>query len=88
VDPEHARIRATVRAGTVILLNGTSSSGKNSTARELLSLLDGSWFHLPVDAFPATACDPRSGRGSRGRPNRPVCPSSGAGPWICLRGLL
>jgi chloramphenicol 3-O phosphotransferase len=37
----------------VILLNGTSSSGKSSIARELLPTLPGSWFHLPVDAFHA-----------------------------------
>ncbi|MFF7984388.1 AAA family ATPase [Streptomyces sp. NPDC007901] len=39
--------------GTVILLNGTSSSGKSSIAAELLRILDGTWFHLPVDAFHA-----------------------------------
>ncbi|MEU2061237.1 AAA family ATPase [Streptomyces sp. NPDC013455] len=57
VDPghgdllQHARIPDTPAAGTVILLNGTSSSGKSSIARALLDVLDGSWFHLPVDAF-------------------------------------
>lgn len=39
--------------GRVILLNGTSSSGKSSIARELSELLPGSWFHMPVDAFGA-----------------------------------
>lgn len=39
--------------GTVILLNGPSSSGKSSIALELLDLLDGSWFHMPIDAFHA-----------------------------------
>ncbi|MEV7392986.1 AAA family ATPase [Streptomyces sp. NPDC091215] len=39
--------------GTVILLNGTSSSGKSSIADELLRILDGPWFHMPVDAFHA-----------------------------------
>ncbi|MFD8717527.1 AAA family ATPase [Streptomyces sp. NPDC059629] len=39
--------------GTVILLNGTSSSGKSSIAAELLRILDGTWFHMPVDAFHA-----------------------------------
>jgi chloramphenicol 3-O phosphotransferase len=37
----------------VILLNGASSSGKTSIARSLLDLLDGSWFHLSIDAFHA-----------------------------------
>ncbi|TDD81399.1 chloramphenicol phosphotransferase [Actinomadura darangshiensis] len=43
--------------GTVILLNGASSSGKSSIARELLGLLDGTWFHIPVDAFHAMRGD-------------------------------
>ena len=55
-DPAHARIPATPVAGTVILLNGASSSGKTSIARELLTLLDGTWFHMPVDAFHAMRC--------------------------------
>ncbi len=46
-------IPPTPAGGTVVLLNGTSSSGKSSIARELLGMLDGSWFHLPVDAFHA-----------------------------------
>lgn len=50
-DPEHAHIPRTAAGGTVILLNGTSSSGKSSIARALLGLLDGTWFHMPVDAF-------------------------------------
>ncbi|WP_320781389.1 chloramphenicol phosphotransferase CPT family protein [Streptomyces sp. CRN 30] len=50
-EPVHARIPDTTAGGTVILLNGTSSSGKTSIARELLSVLDGTWFHMPVDAF-------------------------------------
>lgn len=49
--PEHARIPETAAGGLVVLLNGTSSSGKTSIARELLTLLDGTWFHMPVDAF-------------------------------------
>lgn len=36
--------------GTVILLNGASSSGKTSIARSLLNLLDGSWFLLSPGA--------------------------------------
>ncbi|TWD73448.1 chloramphenicol 3-O phosphotransferase [Kribbella amoyensis] len=35
--------------GRVILLNGTSSSGKSSIAAELLTTLDGPWYHLAVD---------------------------------------
>ncbi|MGX1129100.1 chloramphenicol 3-O phosphotransferase [Streptomyces glaucescens] len=41
------------RRGLVILLNGTSSSGKSSIAAELLRLLDEPCFHMPVDAFHA-----------------------------------
>jgi hypothetical protein len=33
------------RPGRVILLNGTSSSGKSSIAKELLATLNGVWFH-------------------------------------------
>ncbi|WP_156727948.1 phosphotransferase-like protein [Streptomyces apocyni] len=61
-DPDHTRIPHTTAPGTVILLNGTSSSGKSSIARELLGILDGTWFHLPVDAFHAL-------RGGRGLPD-------------------
>ncbi|MFF0343548.1 chloramphenicol phosphotransferase CPT family protein [Kribbella sp. NPDC004875] len=39
------------RPGRVILLNGTSSSGKSSIAKELLDTLDGAWFHLAIDQF-------------------------------------
>ncbi|MFC5642904.1 chloramphenicol phosphotransferase CPT family protein [Kitasatospora cinereorecta] len=39
--------------GLIIFLNGTSSSGKSSVAKELLATLDGASFHLPVDAFHA-----------------------------------
>jgi chloramphenicol 3-O phosphotransferase len=41
----------TGRPGRVILLNGTSSSGKSSIAKELLATLDGAWYHLAVDQF-------------------------------------
>ncbi|MGW8729435.1 chloramphenicol phosphotransferase CPT family protein [Streptomyces sp. NPDC055808] len=45
---------AGARNGRIIFLNGTSSSGKSSIARELLRILDGGpYFHLPVDAFHA-----------------------------------
>lgn len=39
--------------GRIIFLNGTSSSGKSSIARELLLTLDETYFHMPVDAFHA-----------------------------------
>lgn len=40
--------------GLIIFLNGTSSSGKSSIARELLHILDdGVFFHLAVDTFNA-----------------------------------
>lgn len=39
--------------GRIIFLNGTSSSGKSSIAKELLLALDEPYFHLPVDAFHA-----------------------------------
>lgn len=39
--------------GRIVLLNGASSSGKSSLARELLDLFDDPWFHIPVDAFHA-----------------------------------
>ncbi|WP_274910785.1 chloramphenicol phosphotransferase CPT family protein [Streptomyces sp. WZ-12] len=40
--------------GRIIFLNGTSSSGKSSIARELLDILnDGVFFHLAVDSFNA-----------------------------------
>lgn len=43
-----------VRPGRVVLLNGTSSSGKSSIARELLAVLGGDpYFHLAVDAVNA-----------------------------------
>ncbi|MEV5785576.1 chloramphenicol phosphotransferase CPT family protein [Streptomyces sp. NPDC048448] len=43
--------------GLIIFLNGTSSSGKSSIARELLQILDESFFHMPVDAFHAMRSD-------------------------------
>lgn len=43
-----------MRNGRIIFLNGTSSSGKSSIARELLAILDGDpWFHLAVDGVNA-----------------------------------
>jgi chloramphenicol 3-O phosphotransferase len=40
-----------LRPGRLILLNGTSSSGKSSIAHELLGLLNDGWFHLGIDQF-------------------------------------
>ncbi len=40
-------------AGQVILLNGASSSGKSSIARQLLIDLDRPFFHMSVDMFGA-----------------------------------
>ncbi|MEV6796312.1 AAA family ATPase [Streptomyces sp. NPDC051320] len=41
-------------SGRIIFLNGTSSSGKSSIARELLRVVDdGVFFHLAVDSFNA-----------------------------------
>ncbi|OEV14122.1 chloramphenicol phosphotransferase CPT family protein [Streptomyces nanshensis] len=41
-------------SGRIIFLNGTSSSGKSSIARELLAVLDdGVFFHTAVDGFNA-----------------------------------
>ncbi len=43
-----------MESGQIIFLNGTSSSGKSSIARELLDILDdGVYFHLAVDSFNA-----------------------------------
>jgi len=39
--------------GSVILLNGASSSGKGSIARALQRILADPWFHFPVDALGA-----------------------------------
>lgn len=49
-------------AGRIVLLNGTTSSGKSSIARELLALLDPPWFHLAVDAFGAMRSVPATER--------------------------
>jgi chloramphenicol 3-O phosphotransferase len=37
--------------GQIIFLNGTSSSGKSTVARNLLEILDTPYFHLSVDAI-------------------------------------
>ncbi|MFB7655970.1 MULTISPECIES: chloramphenicol phosphotransferase CPT family protein [unclassified Streptomyces] len=55
--PESAAASASAaqaRGGRIIFLNGTSSSGKSSIAKELLQVLNGGpYFHMPVDAFHA-----------------------------------
>ncbi|MEW2546893.1 AAA family ATPase [Streptomyces sp. NPDC047002] len=51
--PDESAVPDTGAPGTVILLNGASSSGKSSIAAELLPLLDETYFHFPVDAFHA-----------------------------------
>lgn len=40
-------------SGLIIFLNGTSSSGKSSIAKELLTVLDEMYFHMPVDILDA-----------------------------------
>jgi chloramphenicol 3-O phosphotransferase len=39
--------------GQIILLNGTSSSGKSSIAKDLLRMLDSPYYYMSVDAFNA-----------------------------------
>jgi chloramphenicol 3-O phosphotransferase len=52
-SPGAARPGTPSQPGLIIVLNGTSSSGKSSIARELLAILDDTFFHMPVDAFHA-----------------------------------
>lgn len=40
-------------SGQVVLLNGVSSSGKSTVARQLLLDFDSPWFHMGVDMFGA-----------------------------------
>ena len=40
-----------IRPGRIILLNGTSSSGKTSIAEQLLLMLNPPYFHMSVDAI-------------------------------------
>lgn len=44
--------------GLIIFLNGASSSGKSSIAKELVGVLDEPCFYLPVDAFHAMRSGP------------------------------
>jgi chloramphenicol 3-O phosphotransferase len=57
-EAQSTRVTSSVGAsrtsgGLIIFLNGTSSSGKSSIAKELLPALDDTYFHMPVDAFHA-----------------------------------
>jgi chloramphenicol 3-O phosphotransferase len=49
----HPTLPGETAPGRIILLNGTSSSGKSSIAKELSELLDGPYYSLAVDAFNA-----------------------------------
>lgn len=53
VPAGHGADPAPSRTGLIIFLNGTSSSGKSSIAKELLQVLDEPSFHMPVDSFHA-----------------------------------
>ncbi|MFJ4654778.1 chloramphenicol phosphotransferase CPT family protein [Nocardia sp. NPDC088792] len=48
--------------GQVILLNGVSSSGKTSLARQLLCDLDRPFFHIGVDMIGAMRSEPQTDR--------------------------
>ena len=57
-DAESHQVADSARAsqpsgGLIIFLNGTSSSGKSSIAKALLTVLDDMYFHMPVDALDA-----------------------------------
>ena len=49
---------AAAPGGLIIFLDGTSSSGKSSIARELAGLLEEPCFHMPADAFHAMRSSP------------------------------
>jgi chloramphenicol 3-O phosphotransferase len=49
-----------VRPGRVILLNGVTSSGKSTLARQLLLDLETPWFHMGVDMFGAMRAEHRT----------------------------
>ncbi|QZZ32426.1 MULTISPECIES: chloramphenicol phosphotransferase CPT family protein [unclassified Streptomyces] len=60
--------------GLIIFLNGTSSSGKSSIAKELLTVLDDTYFHMPVDILDAM------------RPQRAIAPDEL--PLVLRRALM
>lgn len=39
--------------GQIVFLNGATSSGKSTIAKELLTVLEGAWFHMAIDGFRA-----------------------------------
>lgn len=47
-------------AGQVVLLNGVSSSGKSTLARQLLADFETPWFHMAVDMFGAMRAEQRT----------------------------
>lgn len=47
-------MRYQLNSGNIILLNGTSSSGKSTLAHALQELLGQSYFHLDLDLFQKT----------------------------------
>lgn len=49
-----------IAPGQIILLNGVSSSGKSSIARQLLRDLDRPFFHMGVDMFGAMRSETRT----------------------------
>lgn len=50
LDPEVGRT-----PGRVVVLNGTSSAGKSTTAKELIAVLAPDYFHLGIDMFRTSA---------------------------------
>ncbi|MHC9296624.1 chloramphenicol phosphotransferase CPT family protein [Mycobacterium sp. LTG2003] len=46
--------------GQVVLLNGVSSSGKSTIARQLLADFESPWFHMAVDMFGAMRAEQRT----------------------------
>jgi len=60
VTPPDAAAAVAVQPGTIVLLNGTSSSGKTTLARELLTGFATPWFHLAVDDFGAMRSVPQT----------------------------
>ncbi len=52
-----------IRPGRIILLNGTSSSGKTSIAEQLLLMLNPPYFHMSVDAINSMRAEAKRWRG-------------------------
>lgn len=51
---------AVIRPGQVVLLDGASSSGKTTIARQLLADFTTPWFHMGVDMFGAMRAEERT----------------------------